>query len=98
VKYKRQKKQSVNRQAMRHTLRGYARADKSFQRERREWLARLSIADARRIFDALHQNADDWKKFGGDLNLLEERRVASKIRGRRIFSRTAKRRDNELAF
>ncbi|MBI5651895.1 MAG: hypothetical protein HZC40_15885 [Chloroflexi bacterium] len=93
MKNKREEKQVVNHQLIRQTLEGYARADKSIQRERRQWLARLTVADARRIFDELNQNMNDWKKFGGDLKSLEARRIASKIRGRRIFTRMAQRRN-----
>ncbi len=77
----------LNKRLVRQTLRGYARADKSIQRERREWLAHLATEQARRLFDELHQDADKWKQFGGDLKALAERRVASKIEGRRIFMR-----------
>ena len=79
--------EKINKRLVRQTLRGYARADKSIQRERREWLAHLTTEQARRLFDELHQDADKWKQFGGDLKALEERRIASKIKGRRILMR-----------
>ena len=59
------------------------------QEERRARLAHLTIEEARRIFDELHQDADHWKQFGGDIDALEQRRTASKIKGRRIFMRAA---------
>ncbi len=77
----------MNKRLVRQTLRGYARADKSIQRERREWLAHLTTEQARRLFDELHQDADKWKQFGGDLKALEDRRIAGKIKGRRIMMR-----------
>jgi len=86
----------LNKRAIRQTLRGYARADKFNQQERRAWLSRLTIDQARQIFDDLHQDADDWKRFGGNLQALEQRRTASKIEGRRIFMRLAQRRGEAL--
>ncbi len=80
-------KSKLNKRLVRQTLRGYARADKSNQQERHLWLAKLTTEDARRIFDELHQDADKWKQFGGDVKALEERRTASKIKGRRILMR-----------
>jgi hypothetical protein len=84
-------KSKLNKRLVRQTLKGYARADKSIQQERHAWLAQLTAEEARRIFDELHQDADKWKQFGGDLKALEERRTASKIRGRRIFMRLYRR-------
>jgi len=52
----------------------------------------LTLEEARKIFDDLHQNADDWKKNGGDLEALERHRIASKAKGRRIFLRLARQR------
>jgi len=77
----------LNKRAIRQTLRGYARADKLIQQERRAWLAHLTIEQAREIFDFLNQDTDDWKKFGGNLSAIEKRRMESKIEGRRIFAR-----------
>jgi hypothetical protein len=81
----------LNKRLVRQTLRGYARADKFFRQERRAWLSRLTIEQAREIFDDLHHGGDDWKRFGGDLTALEKRRIASKIKGRRIFMRLSQR-------
>lgn len=77
----------LNKRAIRQTLRGYARADKIFRRERRAWLSCLTIEQARQIFDFLNQEADDWKKFGGNLSAIEKRRMEGKIEGRRIFAK-----------
>jgi len=77
----------LNKHAIRQTLRGYVRADKFIEQEKRAWLSHLTIEQAREIFDDLHQGADDWKRFGGNLAALEQRRIASKIKGRRIFMR-----------
>jgi hypothetical protein len=81
----------LNKRAIRRTLRGYARANKSIEAEKRAWLSRLTIEQARQVFDDLHQDADAWKQFGGDLQALEQRRIASKIAGRRIFMRLSQR-------
>jgi hypothetical protein len=84
-------KKKLNKRLVRQTLHGYARANKSIQMERRVWLANLTMAEAHRIFDELHQNADDWKRFGGDLEALENRRISGKIQMRKIMARLAQR-------
>jgi hypothetical protein len=83
-------KEKLNARLVRQTLRGYTRADRLMQEERRARLERLTIEEARRIFDELHQDAERWKQFGGDIDALERRRTAGKIRGRRIFVRAAR--------
>jgi len=81
----------LNKRLVRQTWRGYARASKSIQKERRVRLASLTMDEARRMFDDLHQNGDDWKRFGGDLQALERRRMEGKIQMRRILDRLAQR-------
>lgn len=88
-KIKRENK--LTKRAVRQMVRGYARTNKSIQNERRAWLTRLTMEEARRLFDELHQNAEQWKQFGGDLGALEKRRMASKIAGRRVMARVAQR-------
>lgn len=80
-------KRRVNR-----TLRGYRLVNRIAEAERHAWLRHLTLEEARKIFDDLHQNADDWKKNGGDLEALERHRIASKAKGRRIFLRLARQR------
>jgi len=75
----------LNKRAIRQTFAGYARADRFIEAEKRAWLQSLTDEQARQIFDDLNQDGDDWKKFAGDMSMLEIRRLESKIQGRRIF-------------
>lgn len=80
----------LDKRLVNQTLRGYQLVNKITDAERRAWLGHMSIEEARKIFDELHQNADDWKKNGGDLEALERQRVNSKVQGRRAYIRLAK--------
>ena len=72
-------------------LRGYKETNKFTDAERRAWLERITDDEARRVFDELHQDADRWKESGGDLMALERFRIASKVKGRRLFVQAARR-------
>mgnify|MGYP001107990361 FL=1 len=82
----------LDRRLLKQTLYGYQLVNRFTEAERRSWLEHLSLEEARQIFDDLHQNADDWKKDGGDLETLERRRLAGKMNGRRINLLLAKKR------
>ena len=80
----------MSKKLVKRTIAGYKKVNKITSAENRAWLERLSIEEARKIFDDLHQRADDWKKNGGNLRLLEKRRTDSKVKGRKIFIRMAR--------
>lgn len=84
-------KSKLDARAVRQMLRGYRRANKVTREEERAWLERLSIEDARQLFDALHQDAERWQREGGDLDALAHRRLADKIRGRQILMQVSTR-------
>ncbi|MBI3914174.1 MAG: hypothetical protein HY327_08330 [Chloroflexi bacterium] len=81
----------VNARLVRQWLRGQKVMNKITQAERRAWLQQLTVEAARQVFDDLHGNADDWKKFGGNMDALERRRVLEKAQGRCVFLRVARR-------
>lgn len=80
----------MSKNLVKRTIAGYKKGNKIKVAENRIWLQHLSIIEARKIFDDLHQKADDWKKHGGKLRVLEKRWVESKVKGRKIFIRLAK--------
>ena len=80
----------LNKRLVKQTLRGYQLVNKITEVERRVWLEHMSIEEARKIFDELHQGADDWKKDGGDLEAVERQRINSKVQGRQPYIRLAK--------
>lgn len=83
-------KEKLNKRWVRQLLRGYRALNKITAAERRAWLERMTVEEARKIFDELHQDTDRWKEYGGDLAALEQRRLAGKIQGRQFFTRAAK--------
>jgi hypothetical protein len=68
-------KQKLNKRWVRQMLRGYRALNKITAAERRAWLERMTVEEARKIFDELHQDTDRWKEDGGDLDALEQRRL-----------------------
>jgi hypothetical protein len=80
----------MSKNLIKRTIAGHKKGNKISAAENRTWLEHLSIAEARKIFDDLHQKADDWKKHGGNLRVLEKRWIESKVKGRKIFIRLAK--------
>jgi hypothetical protein len=80
----------LNKRKVEQTLRGYKLVNKITEAERHSWLQTMSIEDARKIFGDLHQNAEDWKKNDGNLRALERQRIASKVKGRKVYFRLAK--------
>ncbi len=76
---------TLNRGVLLKWLRGQRVMNRITDAERRVWLERLTIEEARQIFDDLNQLGDRWKEHGGDLEALERRSVEGKIEGRRIF-------------
>jgi len=80
----------ISKELVKRTIAGYKKVNKISAAENHAWLENLSIEEARKIFDDLHQKADDWKKQGGNLRVLEKRRIESKVKGRKIFFRLAK--------
>lgn len=82
----------LNKRLVKQTLRGFQLVKKINAAERRAWLEHMSIEEARKIFEDLHQNADDWKKHGGNLEALERRRIHSKVKGRQVYIHIAKQR------
>ena len=83
-------KSEMSKNLVKRTIAGFKKANKICAAEKRAWLENLSIEESRRIFGDLHQNADDWKRDGGNLTLLEKRRIDSKVKGRKIFLRLAR--------
>jgi hypothetical protein len=80
----------MSKNLVKRTIAGYKKVNKISAAENRTWLENLSIEEARKIFDDLHQKADDWKRNGGNLKVLEKRRIDSKVKGRKIFIRLAR--------
>lgn len=80
----------MSKHLVKRTIAGYKKVNKISAAENRAWLEHLSIEEARKIFDDLHQKADDWKKNGGNLRVLEKRWTDSKVKGRKIFIRLAR--------
>ena len=80
----------ISKNLVRRTIAGYKKVNKVSAAAKRTWLEHLSIEEARKIFDDLHQKADDWKKNGGNLRVLEKRWTDSKVKGRKIFIRLAR--------
>jgi hypothetical protein len=83
---------NLNERLVKQTLHGYRLVSKITEAERRSWLQTMSVEDSRKIFDDLHQNAEDWKKNDGNLEALERLRIASKVKGRKVYLRLAKQR------
>jgi len=83
-------KSMMSKNLVKRTIAGYKKANQINAAENRTWLENLSLEEARKIFDDLHQEADDWKKNGGNLKGLEKRRIDSKVKGRKIFIRLAR--------
>ena len=81
----------LNKRKVKQALRGYQLANKVIEAERRAWLERLTFEQARAIFDQLHQDADRWKKEGGNLAALERRRIKGSVQGRQVYIRLARR-------
>jgi hypothetical protein len=80
----------MSKNLVKRTIAGYKKGNRISAAENRAWLEHLSIEEARKIFDELHQKADDWKKHGGNVKALEKRWIESKVKGRKIFIRLAK--------
>jgi hypothetical protein len=80
----------MSKNLVKRTIAGYRKVNKINAAENRTLLEHLSIEEARKIFDDIHQKADDWKKHGGNVRALEKRRIESKVKGRKIFIRLAK--------
>ena len=80
----------MSKHLVKRTIAGYKQVNKISAAQNRAWLEHLSIEEARKIFDDLHQKADDWKKNGGNLRVLEKRWTDSKVKGRKIFIRLAR--------
>ena len=72
----------LNKRLVKQTLRGYQLVNKITEAERRVWLEHMSIEEARKIFDELHQ--------GADLEAVERQRINSKVQGRQPYIRLAK--------
>ena len=83
--------EKLSKRIVRQMLRGFKETNKFTAAERRAWLERITVEEARRVFDELHQDADRWKESGGDLAALERHRIASKLKGRRLFVQAARR-------
>ena len=88
-------KTKLNKRLVRQWLRGLRAMNNITQAERRAWLMGLSVAQARQVFDDLNQLGDRWKESGGDLETLERRRVESKIAGRHLFLKIARKSNGE---
>ena len=80
----------MSKNLVKRTIAGYRKVNKISAAENRTWLEHLSIEEARKIFDDLHQKADGWKKNGGNLRGLEKRWIDSKVKGRKVFIRLAR--------
>ena len=80
----------MNKNLVKRTIAGYKKVNRISAAENRAGLEHLSVEEARKIFDDLHQKADDWKLNGGNLRLLEKRWADSKVKGRKIFIRLAR--------
>ena len=80
----------LSKNLVKRTIAGYKKVNQISAAEKRNRLEYLTIEEARRVFDDLHQKAGDWKMYGGNLRLLEKRWTDSKVRGRKIFIRLAR--------
>lgn len=80
----------MSKNLVKRTIAGFKKVNKITSVETRTWLENLSLEEARKAFDDLHQKADDWKRNGGNLRALEKRRIDRKVKGRKIFIRLAR--------
>jgi hypothetical protein len=84
-------KKKLNKRAIRQTLRGYARADKFIEQEKRVWLRRLTPEQSWALFDELYRA---WSHLsstrGGEWPIMEKSRLEEKIALRRALDRAAR--------
>ncbi len=84
-------KKKLNKQLVRQTLRGYARANKFIEAEKRAWLSRLTPKESWELFDDLYRSWKQMRKKSSDgWKTLEQRRLEEKVALRRTLDRAAK--------
>ena len=80
----------LNKRAIRQTLRGYARADKFIEQEKRAWLQSMTPEQSWALFDELF---GAWAHLssmrGGEGRILEKSRLEEKIALRRALDHAA---------
>jgi Ser/Thr protein kinase RdoA (MazF antagonist) len=80
----------LDRQLVIRTLAGYAEVNKITEAERRAWLAAMTGAQARALFDDLCASWDhSAASSGADWQSLDRWRIEQKIAVRRAFERLA---------
>lgn len=82
----------MNKRLVRQTLRGYARADKFIEAEKRAWLPGLTPQQAWKLFDELFSAREQLRprRDAGWKN-MEKRRLEEKVSLRRLLDRAAHR-------
>lgn len=59
----------MSKNLVKRMIAGYKKVNKINAAEKHTLLENLSIEEAMKIFDDLHQKADDWKKHGGNVGV-----------------------------
>ncbi|MBI4786450.1 MAG: hypothetical protein HY782_05320 [Chloroflexi bacterium] len=81
-----------NKRIVRQMLRGYARVNEFTQAEEREWAARLTPEEARRIFVELCQVWErSGAKAGGNWQAVDRLRIKELVEAQRPFAHVARR-------
>jgi hypothetical protein len=83
-------KSKLNKRLVRQTLKGYARADKSIEAEKRAWLQTLTAEQSWELFDELFEAWEQLRPYrDAGWENLEKRRLEEKIALRRVLDRVA---------